>query len=60
MKKKKKKQQNSAEMPIANEKCIPVLLGVRVTEAERQKIKMYAVQHGTTVTQLIRQYIDSL
>ena len=60
MKKKKRKQQSNTECSLSTEMDKQVLLGVRVTESERQKIKMYAIKNGTTVTQLIRKYIDSL
>ena len=58
--KKKKKQQPITGSALSIDNGNQVLLGVRVSEAERQKIKMYAIKNGTTVTQLIRKYIDSL
>ena len=58
--KKKKKKQPITGSALSIDNGNQVLLGVRVSEAERQKIKMYAIKNGTTVTQLIRKYIDSL
>lgn len=59
MKKSKKKlsKKNMIHLPSSDNQ---VLLGVRVTESERQKIKMYAIQHGTTVTNLVRGFIHTL
>lgn len=37
-----------------------VMLGIRLSPEERDKIKVYAVQHQTSVASLIRQYIQSL
>lgn len=60
--KKKKKGKNEKQRstgPVLGE-ATQVILGVRMSEAERQKIKVYAAQHNTTVTFLIRSYINSL
>lgn len=54
--KKKKKKQDSAQ-PMSSTQ---VLLGVRVTESERQKIKVYAARHNKTITDLVRAYINTL
>ena len=54
--KKKKKKQDSAQ-PMSSTQ---VLLGVRVTESERQKIKVYAARHNKTITDLVREYIYTL
>lgn len=61
MKKKKKKEKIEREQisaqPISDSQ---VLLGVRVTETERQKIKVYAARHGKTITELVKEYIRTL
>lgn len=61
MKKKKKKEKIEREQisaqPIG---ASQVLLGVRVSETERQKVKVYAARHGKTITELVREYIRTL
>lgn len=37
-----------------------VMLGIRLSPEEREKIKVYAAQNQTSVASLIRQYIQSL
>lgn len=58
--KKKKKRDKQDKVTDPEVTSSQVLLGVRVSEAERQKIKMYAVRHGVTIADLVRRYIDSL
>lgn len=61
MKKKKKKDKHEKDqLAIESSSGAQVLLGVRVTEAERQKIKVYAARQGCTIAELVRQYISSL
>lgn len=60
MKKKKRDRQGKDPCPRSSTGESQVILGVRVSETERLKIKLYAVRHGVTVADLVRQYISSL
>ena len=61
MKKKKKKDKREREQCTVESLGGPqVLLSVRVTEAERQRIKVYAARQGSTIAGLVRRYISSL
>ena len=37
-----------------------VTMSIRITEARKQKLKVYAAMHGTTISDLIAEYAESL
>lgn len=60
MKKKKKKQQQEPVQSLQSSNNGKVLIGIRVSESERQELKLYALRNNTTVTAIFRQYIKDI
>lgn len=58
--KKKKIKKAALPPPEATVSDEIVMLGVRMSITERDRIKMYALAHHTSVATLIREYIASL
>lgn len=44
--------------PVTKEKTVP--MSIRITEERKQKLKVYAAQHGTTISEMIAGFADSL
>lgn len=64
MKKKKVKKQeqipSSLPAPVGEDSNRMVTLAVRISAEERQMLKIYAAQHGTSIAELIRRYVRSV
>ena len=44
--------------PVTKEQTVP--MSIRITEARKQKLKIYAAQHGTTISEMIANFADGL